>query len=131
MRSDQRPDTRNRFNSDPTHKEPSMLANRTYRVTASAVRTITPGHGLRAAGIALLVTILTTMPINPSPLAAQDLTQNGSVFESTLLEPGQRTAEVSTDELRQVLRDGSAVVFDSRPHIEYSVSHIPGALNVA
>lgn len=40
-------------------------------------------------------------------------------------------AELSTDDLRQVLKDGSAVVFDSRPHLEYAVSHIPGAQNVA
>jgi rhodanese-related sulfurtransferase len=30
-----------------------------------------------------------------------------------------------------MLADGSAVVFDSRPHLEYAASHIPGALNVA
>jgi rhodanese-related sulfurtransferase len=48
-----------------------------------------------------------------------------------LLEPNEKTAEVSTDELRQLLRDESAVVFDSRPPMEYAVSHIPGALNVA
>jgi rhodanese-related sulfurtransferase len=59
------------------------------------------------------------------------LAQAGSVFQGTLMEPNQRTAEVTTDELRQILKDGSAVVFDSRPHLEYAVSHIPGAQNVA
>jgi rhodanese-related sulfurtransferase len=47
------------------------------------------------------------------------------------MESNQKTAEVSTDDLRRILADGSAVVFDSRPHLEYAVSHIPGALNVA
>ena len=62
---------------------------------------------------------------------ATALAQAGSVFHGTLMESNQKTAEVSTDELRQILKDGSAVVFDSRPHLEYAVSHIPGAQNVA
>ena len=48
-----------------------------------------------------------------------------------MAEPNHKTAEVSTDELRVILEDYSAVVFDSRPHMEFSVCHIPGALNVA
>ena len=59
------------------------------------------------------------------------LAQGGSIFQGTLMEANQKTAEISTDELRQILKDGSATVFDSRPHMEYAVSHIPGALNVA
>ena len=59
------------------------------------------------------------------------LAQTASIFQATLSEPNQKTAEVSTDELRQILADQSAVVFDSRPHMEYAVSHIPGALNVS
>jgi rhodanese-related sulfurtransferase len=60
------------------------------------------------------------------------LAQAGSsVFQGTLMEANQKTAEVSTDELRQILKDGSATVFDARPHLEFSISHIPGALNVA
>jgi len=33
--------------------------------------------------------------------------------------------------LQQILKDQSAVVLDTRPYGEWSVSHIPGALNVA
>ena len=62
---------------------------------------------------------------------ATALAQGGSIFQGTLMEANQKTAEVSTDELRQILKDGSATVFDSRPHMEYAISHIPGALNVA
>jgi rhodanese-related sulfurtransferase len=54
-----------------------------------------------------------------------------SIFQTTLQEANQKTAEVSTQELQQILAAGSATVFDSRPHLEYAVSHIPGALNVA
>lgn len=40
-------------------------------------------------------------------------------------------AEVSTDEMRRIVADRSAVVLDTRPHAEWAISHIPGALNVA
>jgi rhodanese-related sulfurtransferase len=62
---------------------------------------------------------------------ASALAQGVSIFQGTLLEANQKTGEVSTDELRQILKDGSATVFDARPPMEYATSHIPGALNVA
>lgn len=46
-------------------------------------------------------------------------------------QPGSGVAEVSTEELVAILRDQSAVVMDTRPHLEWSISHIPGAINVA
>ena len=45
--------------------------------------------------------------------------------------PGTGVSEVSTDELKQILQDRSAVVLDTRPHQEWSISHIPSAFNVA
>jgi len=54
-----------------------------------------------------------------------------SVQQATLMEQEQKTMEVTTAELRQILADGKIFVFDARPHLEYSISHIPGALNVA
>ena len=54
-----------------------------------------------------------------------------SIHQATLMETGQKTQEISTEELRRILADRSAVVFDVRPTREYAVSHIPGALNVA
>ena len=54
-----------------------------------------------------------------------------SVFDATLGEADQRTPEVSTAALRQILADHSALLLDARPRREYAVSHIPGALNVA
>lgn len=58
-------------------------------------------------------------------------TQAPSIFDAVLAEPGQRTGEVSTAELKKILAERSAVVLDARPHLEYAISHIPGALNVA
>ena len=40
-------------------------------------------------------------------------------------------AELSTEQFQRVLAADQAVVLDTRPHLEYSISHIPGALNVA
>jgi rhodanese-related sulfurtransferase len=54
-----------------------------------------------------------------------------TVFDTTLGEADQKTVEVSTAELKRIIGGGSAVLLDSRPPMEYAVSHIPGALNVA
>ena len=51
--------------------------------------------------------------------------------QSVFAKPGSGAPEVSTEELEQILKDQSAVVLDTRPYLEWSVSHIPGALNVA
>ena len=53
------------------------------------------------------------------------------ILTATLVQPNEKTAEISTAELRRILTDGSATVFDARPHMEFATSHIPGALNVA
>lgn len=53
------------------------------------------------------------------------------VRQAVFAAPGSSVAEVSTAELEQILQDQSAVVLDTRPFPEWSVSHIPGALNVA
>lgn len=64
------------------------------------------------------------------PALAWAQTGNGlSIYHATLMEPNQKTEEVSTDELRQILADGSAVVYDSRPRLAYALGHIPGALH--
>src|SRR5712671_955450 len=55
----------------------------------------------------------------------------GTVYEATLGETGEKTAEITTAEMRQILEKKSAVVFDSRPAREFAVGHIPGALNVS
>lgn len=54
-----------------------------------------------------------------------------NIMKSTLMESGQATPEISTEELKAILEAKSATVFDARPAAEFSVSHIPGAVNVA
>jgi rhodanese-related sulfurtransferase len=63
-----------------------------------------------------------------------------SVFQAVSGSSGQKTAELSTDELRRVLAEGRALanslngralLLDARPFKEFAISHIPGATNVA
>ena len=54
-----------------------------------------------------------------------------TVFDTTLGEADQKTAEISTQELKRMIKSGSAVLLDARPPMEYAISHIPGAMNVA
>ena len=53
------------------------------------------------------------------------------VRQAVFAKPGSSVPEVSTEELEQILEDQGAVVLDTRPYLEWSVSHIPSALNVA
>jgi hypothetical protein len=63
--------------------------------------------------------------LEPAVLAAQ----SAAAIDNALL--GERAAEISVSELRGILAERSATVFDARPFLEYAISHIPGALNVA
>lgn len=64
-------------------------------------------------------------------MAATGLAHAQTALEATFERPDAARSEVSTEELRQILAAGSALVLDARPHREFAVSHIPGALNVA
>src|SRR5215208_2217201 len=76
---------------------------------------------MKNIGLAIAAVVLSCA----TPINAQ------SVFDATLAEPDQKTAEVSTADLKDIIGKGSAVLLDARPPLEYAVSHIPGALNVA
>jgi rhodanese-related sulfurtransferase len=66
-------------------------------------------------------------------VATDDMTfaQGPSVHEATLAEPNQKTQEVSTEDVRRILADGSAILIDPRKRAEYVAGHISGAKNVA
>lgn len=74
-------------------------------------------------GLALAATVTLTV-------AEVASAQGGTIYQATLAEPNQKTAEVSTEELRRILADGSAIVVDSRSHAQFVAGHIPGARNV-
>ena len=46
------------------------------------------------------------------------------IFSATLADPGAKTPELSTQEMREILANRTATVFDSRPRAEYAVSHL-------
>lgn len=54
-----------------------------------------------------------------------------NIQQATLMESDQKTKEVSTEELRHILAEKSAIVLDARPFKEYAISHIQGAHNVS
>jgi rhodanese-related sulfurtransferase len=66
--------------------------------------------------------------LEPPVLAAQ---RAATIDHAVLGELDERAPEISTTQLRRILEERSATVFDARPFLEYAVSHIPGALNVA
>jgi rhodanese-related sulfurtransferase len=79
----------------------------------------------KAAGLAAaLVTILATIMLS-SAAPAQ------TILQATIGEPNQKTAEVSTAEVRRIMADGSAILLDTRKRAEYVAGHIAGAKNVA
>jgi rhodanese-related sulfurtransferase len=53
--------------------------------------------------------------------------ENVNIFQATLGESGQKTGEVSTEEMRRIIMDGSATVVDTRTRPEFDAGHIPGA----
>ena len=56
--------------------------------------------------------------------------QGNNVYQATLGESNQKTQEVSTEQVRRILADGSAILVDTRKRSEYVAGHIPGARNV-
>ena len=85
-----------------------------------------PRQQWRRAGAGVLVAALISLG-GIDAAAAQGTT----IFQATIGESGQKTPEVSTEEVRRVLADGSAIVLDSRKRSEYVAGHIAGAKNVA
>jgi rhodanese-related sulfurtransferase len=53
--------------------------------------------------------------------------ETASIYKATLAEQGQKTAEVTTEDMRAVLEQSSAVVIDTRTRAEFDAGHIPGA----
>jgi rhodanese-related sulfurtransferase len=71
------------------------------------------------------------MPEADSEPARDSAAEQRTILGSTLGETDTETPEVSTETLIAALAEGSAVLLDTRPRLEWAISHIPGALNVA
>lgn len=57
------------------------------------------------------------------------LAQSTGILQATLGEAG-KTPDISTEQMRVVLRDGTALVLDTRSRAEFDAGHIPGARNL-
>jgi rhodanese-related sulfurtransferase len=79
-------------------------------------------------GVTSSVAVLGALLLVTAGASAQGLP---TAFEAVVGTPGQKTAEVSTEELKRILAEGSALVLDNRPYREFALGHIPGARNVA
>jgi rhodanese-related sulfurtransferase len=73
------------------------------------------------------LTLAATVTLTVAEVASA---QGGTIYQATLAESNQKTPEVSTEELRRILADGSAIVVDSRSHAQFVAGHIPGARNL-
>lgn len=85
----------------------------------------------RGFGVGLL---LGSVVLAPSELAAQNqpVKASGVTMRTAVVgEENPKTPEVSTEELERLLASASVVLLDTRPHLEWALGHIPGALNVA
>jgi rhodanese-related sulfurtransferase len=87
---------------------------------------------MRLARIAALFFIYALVSCsNSNNVASDEEDPVQLVHQAVFAKPGSGVAEISTDELERILQDRSAVVLDTRPHQEWSISHIPSAINVA
>jgi rhodanese-related sulfurtransferase len=73
----------------------------------------------RLAGLVLLTSLAAVVQ---TPAALKDAVTGDAA---------DATREVSTGELKSLLAEGGIVLIDARPALEYAISHIPGAVNVA
>jgi rhodanese-related sulfurtransferase len=62
-----------------------------------------------------------------SVLIGDAAAQTGSIYEATLAEANQKTLEASTEQVRRIVADGSAILVDTRSGAEYAAGHIPNA----
>jgi rhodanese-related sulfurtransferase len=53
--------------------------------------------------------------------------QAANILQATFAEPNQKTQQVSTEQVRRILTDASAIIIDTRPRVQFEAGHIPGA----
>jgi rhodanese-related sulfurtransferase len=77
------------------------------------------------------VALLASIALASCTTTAPALVESPSIFAASLVETKGSTRNLSTDEMEKVIASGQAVVLDTRPRLEWAISHIPTALNVA
>lgn len=79
------------------------------------------GNIVRLAMIAAAIASMTAHHANADNL---------SIYQATLAESGQKTQDISTEQMRKILTDGNTLVLDTRTRAEFDAGHIPGARNL-
>ena len=89
--------------------------------------------GARRLGISVLAAGALSLGPGSAQAEIPAPKQTCRIFDATLGEKGQPTAEITTDQMEVALAQISdgVLVIDARPYEEFAMSHIPGAVNVA
>ncbi len=83
----------------------------------------------RAKAILIAVFSLALSLTLPVLTAAQEQPKL-TVYQTTLEEPNQKTPEITTEQMQQIVATGSEPILDVRSAKEYSIAHIPGSINL-
>ena len=81
-----------------------------------------PRREARKTGIRFLIAI------GAGLIAGQALAEEPKIYQAIVGDPNQDAPEISTEQMRSILSDRSAIVVDSRPRQEFVNGHIPGAV---
>lgn len=88
-------------------------------------------HGNAAAALCIATALLMAEGSRAQSQPGQSPPQGAGDVRHATLQERHAAREVSTEELRGLLRNSGALLLDTRPHLEWALGHIPGALNVA
>lgn len=73
-----------------------------------------------------LIAFITTLAATTGDIRAETL----NIFKATLAEENAKTGEVSTEQMRTIMTDNSAIILDTRSRAEFDAGHIPQARNL-
>lgn len=76
-----------------------------------------------------LASIVLSLSILSVPISSFAQTSNDN--KAFVKKETKKAPEIHTQELISLIKNKQIVLFDARPSLEYSISHIPGSLNVA
>ncbi|HUR80161.1 MAG TPA: rhodanese-like domain-containing protein [Thermoanaerobaculia bacterium] len=86
---------------------------------------------MKKSAIGTVIAVLPSLALASCAANAPAPRESPSIFASTLIETKVSTQNISTDEMEKVITAREALVLDARPRLEWAISHIPTALNVA
>jgi rhodanese-related sulfurtransferase len=104
----------------------TLRSERIFRPPQQRMASVSGAAAIKtSAMLAFRAALLAAVVLPAFPAWAQ------SDIQKAVVASAQKTSEVSTHELRQIIATGGTTILDARPSMEYAVGHIPGALNVA